>query len=243
MSATGTHGTGGGPAAGPRRSARERGFTFIEMMAVIAIIAVIAAIVIPNLLSARLSSNETSAIGTLRTLLAAQAAFQKTATADGNGNGMGEYGTFAEMSGAVGVRGGTFLRPPILSTAFREVSARGEVTRHGYQFALFLPDPSGEGLAELPGGGPDAGIDPDIAETTWCCYAWPTNYGSSGVRTFYVSQAGDLVFTDAQAYSGPGGSPDAGAALMGGGLITSITGRVATSATGRDGEFWRPVGR
>jgi prepilin-type N-terminal cleavage/methylation domain-containing protein len=226
-----------------RRRARAAGFTQIEMMAVIAIIAVIAAIVIPNLLSARLSSNETSAIGTLRSLLAAQAAFQKTGSADSNGNGVGEYGTFAEMSSAVGVRGLGFLRPPVLSTAFREVSANGEVSRHGYQFALYLPDIAGQGLAEIAGGGADPAIDPDVAETTWCCYAWPTNYGSSGARTFYVSQMGDLVFTDASAYSGPGNSPDPGAALMSGGLITSITGDVATSATGRDGEFWRPVGR
>jgi prepilin-type N-terminal cleavage/methylation domain-containing protein len=224
-------------------AARERGFTLIEMMVVVAIIAVIAAIVVPNLLSARLSSNETSAIATLRTLIAAQAAFQKTTTADDNANGVGEYGTFGELSAAVGVRGGGFLRPPVLSTAFREVNANGEVARAGYQFALFLPDPVGLGLAEAAGGGPPAGIDPDVAETTWCCYAWPTNYGSSGSRTFYVSQAGDVVFADVQAYSGPGNGPEAGAALMQGGLVNSITGRVATSMTGRDGEFWRPVGR
>jgi hypothetical protein len=62
------------------------------------------------------------------------------------------------------------------------------------------------------------------------------------VRTFYVSQSGDIVFTDASAYSGAGNSPDGGSALMSGGLITSITGVVATGMTGRDGEFWRPIG-
>lgn len=222
---------------------RQAGFTLIELMAVVTIIAVLAAVVIPNLLSARLSANETAAIGTLRSLIAAQAAFQKTTSADANGNGVGEYGTFAEMSGAVGVRGGTILKPPVLSTAFREVTSRGEVARQGYQFALYLPDGTGQGLAEVAGGGPDTAIDPDIAETTWCCYGWPTNYGSSGARTFYVSQAGDLVFADAAAYSGPGASPGPGAALMQGGLLTSVTGRVASSATGRDGEFWRPVGQ
>jgi prepilin-type N-terminal cleavage/methylation domain-containing protein len=222
---------------------RERGFTLIEMMVVVAIIAVIASIVVPNLLSARLSSNETSAIATLRTLIAAQAAFQKTTTADANVNGVGEYGTFGELSAAVGVRGGNFLRPPVLSTAFRDVNVNGEIARAGYQFALYLPDPTGLGLAEVAGGGPPAGIDPDVAETTWCCYAWPTNYGSSGSRTFYVSHAGDLVFADVPAYSGPGNGPEAGAAMMSGGLVNSIMGRVATSTTGRDGEFWRPVGR
>lgn len=221
----------------------EGGFTLIEMMVVVAIIAVIAAIVVPNLLSARLSSNETSAIATLRTLIAAQAAFQRTTTADGNGNGVGEFGTFGELSAAVGVRGNTILRPPVLSTAFREVNGNGEIARAGYQFALYLPDGTGLGLPEVPGGGAPAGIDPDVAETTWCCYAWPTNHGSSGSRTFYVSQAGDLVFTDAAAYSGTGNGPEAGAALMQGGLVDSITGRIASSMTGRDGEFWRPVSR
>jgi hypothetical protein len=140
------------------------------------------------------------------------------------------------------VWGGPFVRSSVLSIAFREVSSRGELARHGYQFMIFLPDTSGAGLAEVPGGGPDAAIDPDVAETTWCCYAWPTNYGSSGARTFYVSQSGNIVFTDAPAYSGPGANQDPGSALLSGGLITSITGPVATSATGRDGEFWRPVG-
>jgi hypothetical protein len=190
-----------------------------------------------------LSSNETAAIATLRSLLAAQAAFQTKARADDNGNGVGEFGTFAEMSAAVGVRGGTPIAPPVLSTGFREVNASGEIVKHGYQFALYLPDPNGDGLAEVPGGGPPAGIDADLAETTWCCYAWPSVYGNSGRRTFYVSQAGDLVFTDTSVYTAAAGGPLPGAALMGGGSPSSITGRVATSATGRDGEFWRPVGR
>jgi prepilin-type N-terminal cleavage/methylation domain-containing protein len=219
----------------------DSGFTLIELMIVIAIIAIIAAIAIPNLLSARLNSNETAAIATLRNIISAQAQFQTTSRADENNNGVGEYGTFAEMSGAIGVRGGAILHPPVLSTAFRTVNANGEVGRSGYLFAMWLPDAAGDGLPEVGGGGADAAVDPDFAETTWCCYGWPANHGNSGNRTFFVNQGGDIVATDDQSYSGSGGGPASNSAFAPGGGAT-ITGNVATGMTGRDGNFWRQTG-
>ena len=221
---------------------KNHGFTLIELMIVIAIIAIIAAIAIPNLLSARLNSNETAAIATLRNIISAQAQFQSTARADENNNGVGEYGTFGELSGAIGVRGGANLNPPVLSTAFRSVSANGEVTRSGYLYQIFLPDANGDGLAEVANGGAPATVDADLAETTWCAYAWPANYGNTGNRTFFVSQGGDIVATDDSTYSGPAGGPDPDAAFRLGSAADAITGQTATGATGVDSNAWRQAG-
>jgi prepilin-type N-terminal cleavage/methylation domain-containing protein len=238
---------------------RQHGFTLVELMTVVAILALVAAIAVPNLFESRLSANEVAAIEALRLVSQAQAQFQGRAIVDRDRDGTGEFGGFLEMSGMRGPRVPSGdpakppMAPPILTNgSFQFLNAPwGHVQRNGYCFQIYLPLPNGRRYPERIGQFHEA-VSQDFAETTWCCYAWPMAYGTSGRRTFCINQTGTIVMTDAPAYSGGSGGlnrPEWAGATLGAAFsaandakhLSAITGRLAIGEVGYDGNFWNQV--
>lgn len=118
---------------------KKSGFTLIELMIVVAIIAIIAAIAIPNLLRARLQSNESAAIGNLRTICGSEVAYH---SANYQYAAAFDALTTPPAAGA----------PPYLDGAWN-------VTKSGYLYTLG----AGAGAA---GSNFAANADPEVMNTT-----------------------------------------------------------------------------
>ena len=82
-----------------------------------------------------------------------------------------------------------------------------------------------------------AQVDPDLAETTWCLYAWPAVGGAEAPKTYFTNQMGDVLAMEDPSYAGPGNGPAADAAFRGRG-ITCLT---AVGGVGNDGNTWTQV--
>ena len=100
---------------------KQKGFSLIELLIVVAIILIIAAIAIPNLIKSKMAANEASAVGSIRTINTSEVAF---ASACPN---LGFTGTIADFAtGAATCPGASGLLDSQLVTQ----------TKSGYTFTL-----------------------------------------------------------------------------------------------------------
>jgi len=112
---------------------KQKGFSLIELLIVVAIILIIAAIAIPNLLRARIAANESSAVSSIRTLNTAEVSYESAYPTNGYAATLKELGPTSATGCATPTAANACLIDYTLSVATAATSAN---SKSGYYFGL-----------------------------------------------------------------------------------------------------------
>ena len=124
---------------------KQKGFSLIELLIVVAIILIIAAIAIPNLLRSRIAANEASAVGSMRTINTAETSYNTTYPS------VGFTATIVELGHKRWrLHRSTSTTACLIDDSLALSSATG--LKSGYYFALATSTSVGYTLQGTPGG-------------------------------------------------------------------------------------------
>jgi type IV pilus assembly protein PilA len=143
---------------------KQKGFSLIELLIVVAIILIIAAIAIPNLLRARMAANEASAVGTERTYNTAEVTYASTYPNVGFSASAATLGAGGAAGACTASQATACLIDPAVEAAFNNVAKSGYV---------FVYTPSGA-----------------VPEVAYTVVGNANVQGSSGQRSFFTDASG-----------------------------------------------------
>jgi type IV pilus assembly protein PilA len=151
----------------PCGSRRQRGFSLIELLVVVAIILIIAAIAIPNMLRARTAANQASGLSNLRTITSAAIVYSST-----YGNG------FPPSLPAMGGLGAPTCNAAML---LDETLTIAPFTKSGYQMDY---QPQGPPIANPPAACGAPGFNAYLTTAT------PVAVGQTGTASYCSNEPG-----------------------------------------------------
>jgi len=149
---------------------KEKGFSLIELLIVVAIILIIAAIAIPNLLRSKMAANEASAVGSLRTMNTAAVTYSSTW-----GNG---YPPTQASMGGVPPAAATCNAAQVVDSVL--AGAGAAITKSGYTITYTVGNLNAAAAVGCAAAGGN----------TYTITAIPITVGTTGQRAFFTDQSG-----------------------------------------------------